>query len=135
MSASINFDSENFGKLFMRLFLGIFFMVNGVYFFIHGHTALAILGKILGVIGVHFSPVIFGGILATIHIVCGLTVVIGFLFRTSCFLLGLISIFKVAITLLASGSITHDSAYAFTVGMTMFGMMFIGGGRFVAGKQ
>ncbi|MDR2436438.1 MAG: DoxX family membrane protein [Puniceicoccales bacterium] len=135
MSASINFDSENFGKLFMRLFLGIFFMANGVHFFAYGHSALAILGKMLGAIGIHFSPVIFGGILATIHIVCGLTVVIGFFFRTSCFLLGLISLLKVAVAILAGGSITNDTAYAFTVGMTMFGMMFTGGGRFAAGKQ
>ncbi|MDR1255621.1 MAG: DoxX family membrane protein [Puniceicoccales bacterium] len=134
VTTSINFDSESFGKLFIRIFIGIFFMVNGVHFFMGGHAALATLGKILGMVGINFSPVLFGGVLAAIHIVCGLTLIIGFLFRTSCFLLGLISFLKALIALFAGKNILNDVAHIFTLSMVTVGMMFIGGGKFSAKK-
>jgi uncharacterized membrane protein YphA (DoxX/SURF4 family) len=131
MGPSIKFDSENFGKLFIRLFVGIFFAVNGVHFFVCGHKSLAILGAIFGMIGIKFSPVFFGGLLAGVHIVCGLTVIIGFLFRTSCFLLGLISLLE-GIIAIYTGKCALDSAPMLTIGMVTLGLMFTGEGRFSA---
>jgi putative oxidoreductase len=110
-------------------------MVNGVYFFVCGHAALAVLGTVFGVIGIHFSPILFGGMLAAMHIVCGLTMVMGFFFRWSCFLLGSISLLEAAIAIFMGKSILNDVAYIFIVSMVTFGLMFTGSGKFSATKK
>ncbi|MDR0595726.1 MAG: DoxX family membrane protein [Puniceicoccales bacterium] len=134
MSTSINFDSENFGKLFIRSFLGIFFIVKGVHCFANGRTALTTLGTTFSLIGVHFSPLLFGAVLAILHITCGLAIVIGFFFKLSCFLLGAISLLGTIAAGFPSKSIINSSTYMFTISMVTTGMMFIGSGRFSVKK-
>lgn len=132
MSTTINFDSENFGKLFMRFFVGVFFVIIGVHFFVCGHNALIMLGKLLGLLGINFSPILFGTILASTHIACGMTILIGFLFRVSCFLLGTVTLLKAIIAFYVHIDMFNITLPTLTLSMILYGMMFIGGGRFSA---
>lgn len=132
MSTSINFDTENFGKLFIRIFLGIYFVVIGVHFFVSGHDALIVLGTILKILGITFSPIFFGWVLASMHIICGMTILIGFLFRISCFLLGSVTLLEAIIALYTDKNFINGVAHIFLLSMILFGMMFVGGGRFSA---
>ena len=135
MSTTINFDTENFGKLFIRFFIGVYFAITGVHFFVGGHNALVLLGKILQVLGINFSPMLFGVILASMHIVCGMTILLGFLFRSSCFLLGSITLLEAVIEIYMHNSIFNRVLPTFLLSMIIYGMMFIGKGKFSVTKN
>jgi uncharacterized membrane protein YphA (DoxX/SURF4 family) len=80
--------------------------------------------------GIGFSPMFFGEVLAIINIICGLTAIMGFLFKTSCFLLGLTFLLEtIAAALIGKGTFSCIVP-GFTIGMVTFGLIFIGSGKF-----
>ena len=135
MAMTINFDSENFGKLFIRFFLGVYFIVIGIHFFVSGHSALVFISKVLKVLHFKFSPMLFGSSLASIQIVCGMTVLLGFLFRLSCFLLGSVVLLDAIIAFYMHNNVFSSILPTALLSMILFGMIFVGGGKFSVSKS
>lgn len=135
MSTTINFDTENFGKLLLRLFVGGYFVILGVNFFVDGHRALILLGRITNILGITFSPIFFGSAFAMMHIVFGMTILIGFWFRLSCCLLGTITMFEAIIAAYTHARIFGIVLPTLVLSMVVYSMMFIGGGRFSAARS
>jgi uncharacterized membrane protein YphA (DoxX/SURF4 family) len=130
MGSSVSFDSENFGKLFIRTFFGVFFIATGIHFFTHGHGNLIAIGAIVKWLKIGLPPMFLCETLAVVNIIFGLTVIIGFLFRMSCFVLALASLLETVASMLANHGAFNVSAPTLAIAMAMLGFVFIGSGKF-----
>jgi uncharacterized membrane protein YphA (DoxX/SURF4 family) len=83
-------DKENFGKLFSRLVVGLFFIAFGIHHFSNGMSSLQALGTIFSVICITFWPGMWGVFAAVTLILSGMCFLIGFFFHTNCALLLLV---------------------------------------------
>ncbi|MDR1303188.1 MAG: DoxX family membrane protein [Puniceicoccales bacterium] len=124
-------EKENFGKLFIRLFLGLFFVASGVRYFSGGISALQTLGAIFSAIGITFWPVIFGIISAVILVLSGMCFLIGFFYRLNCGLLLAIYFLKA----LGNGSglknfFDGEFLLNILIALLLFAFLFMGAGRF-----
>jgi uncharacterized membrane protein YphA (DoxX/SURF4 family) len=124
-------EKENFGKLFIRLFLGLFFVASGIRYFAGGISALQGLGAIFSAIGMTFWPAIFGIFAAVILILSGMCFLIGFFYRLNCGLLLLVFFLKA----LANGyrwQNFFDAEFLLNIliALLLFAFLFIGAGRF-----
>ncbi|MDR1891226.1 MAG: hypothetical protein LBQ23_03585 [Puniceicoccales bacterium] len=133
MSGSL-LDKENFGKLFIRLVLGIILAAKGITFFIHGQPALTLLGKILSVVGITFWTLHLGWAIAICYIVCGITMALGAFFKTSTFLLGTFSLLEAAFKYYTGGDPVSEVAHMVMLSATMYGFVFIGSGSYSVQK-
>ncbi|MDR1528585.1 MAG: hypothetical protein LBS22_03315 [Puniceicoccales bacterium] len=129
------FNRENFGKLFIRLVLGIVLAAKGVMFLIEGQSSLAMLGKFLSIVGITFWPLYLGGVIAICHIVCGITIALGAFFKTSTFLFGTFFLFEAAFKYHAGNNLTGEVAHLAMLSALMYGFMFIGSGSYAVQKQ
>lgn len=130
------FDSENFGKLFLRLMLGAFFIASGVKYFAGGLNMLETFGKIFSAIGLSFFPKFCGIASALVLILSGMCFVIGFFFKlNSCLLL-----FIFAIKTIVNWKISHnywnsDFLCSLILVTTLISYIFIGPGQFSSDKK
>jgi putative oxidoreductase len=124
-------EKENFGKLFIRLFLGLFFVASGVRYFSGGVSALQLLGAIFNVIGITFWPIIFGIISAVILVLSGMCFLIGFFYRLNCGLLLAIFFLKALGNGYSLGNF-FDAEFLLNILITLslFAFLFMGAGRF-----
>lgn len=129
------FNGENFGKLFIRVILGLILTAKGIVFFVDGQMALLTLGKILNVIGITFWPLYFGWIIAVICVLCGVTFAIGAFFKTSTFLLGTITLLEAAFKYYINFPLMDTVAYAAIPSVVMYGFLFIGPGTYAVDRS
>ncbi|MDR1433068.1 MAG: hypothetical protein LBI61_01860 [Puniceicoccales bacterium] len=128
------FNKENFGKLFIRMILGIILTAKGIYVFVGGRTALLTLGKILAAVGVTFWPLYFGWAIAVICVVCGIMFAIGAFFKTSAFLLGTVILLETVFKYYASCPLVDSVAISAMLSAAMYGLLFIGPGTYAVDK-
>jgi uncharacterized membrane protein YphA (DoxX/SURF4 family) len=132
MKGIISFwDKENFGKLFIRLTVGLFFVALGIRYFSQGMTSLQILGAIFYAIGITFWPGLWGVFSAVILILSGMCFLIGFFFRTNCALLLLLFFFK-GLAVWGSSRNFFDAELLLNASLSvlLFSFLFMGAGRF-----
>jgi uncharacterized membrane protein YphA (DoxX/SURF4 family) len=124
-------EKEHFGKLFIRLFLGLFLVALGVRHFSGGLSALRTLGAIFDVIGITFWPGFLGTCSAIILILSGMCFLIGFFYRLNCGLLLLIFFLKAVISWrLADHFFNTEFLFNALIALLLFSLLFIGAGRF-----
>jgi uncharacterized membrane protein YphA (DoxX/SURF4 family) len=128
------FNREDFGKLFIRLVLGIILAAKGVMFLIEGQSFLAMLGKNLSIVGITFWPLFLGGVIAICHIVCGITVALGAFFKTSMFLFGTFFLLEAIFKYHTGSNLIGKVAYLVMLSAVMYGFMFIGSGSYAVQK-
>jgi putative oxidoreductase len=124
-------EKENFGKLFIRLFLGLLFVASGVRYFSGGISALQVLGAIFSVIGITFWPIIFGIISAVILVLSGMCSLIGFFYRLNCGLL-LVIYFLKALGNRSGLKNFFEAEFLLNIliALLLFAFLFMGAGRF-----
>ena len=129
------FNREDFGKLFIRITLGILLAAQGVNFFVQGKCALASLGKIVTAIGWNVFPIskttiVLGGIFAIFYIVCGITFAIGAFSKISSGILSVLLLLT-SITKLSEGHHFFGlTEYLFIASFVLFGFCWIGAGQY-----
>ncbi|MDR1434840.1 MAG: DoxX family protein [Puniceicoccales bacterium] len=124
-------EKENFGKLFIRLFLGLFFIASGIRHFSGGISALRILGSIFNAIGITLWPGLWGTFSSVILVLSGMCFLIGFFYRTNCGLLLLVFFLK-ALTNWYLSKNFFDGEFLLNalITLSLFAFLFIGAGRF-----
>jgi putative oxidoreductase len=122
------FDKEGFGKLFVRVILGMIAMAKGIAFFVQGKGALVAAGNILSLIGINFSPLFFGFCVAIVCVVCGITFAIGAFFKTSAFLLGSVILLDALLHHYTKTAAVDVVVTTIGVAATLYGFVFIGAG-------
>jgi uncharacterized membrane protein YphA (DoxX/SURF4 family) len=124
-------DKENFGKLFIRLVIGLFFIALGIRYFSGGMFSLRALGAIFNAIGIAFWSGLWGTFSAVILILSGMCFLIGFFFRTNCGLLLLVFFLKALATWTALENFFDDEfLLSASLAVMLFSFLFMGAGRF-----
>ena len=124
-------NQPNFGLLLMRFGLGGMMLAIGVSKFLEGSSALGQLGGAMSYIGIDFLPVMWGFFAAASMVGGGFFVVIGFLFRTSCFLILLTMLVAISYHVHAGDDLIFGAgAHALKTAIAFFALMFVGPGRF-----
>ncbi|MDR1907096.1 MAG: hypothetical protein LBQ03_02670 [Puniceicoccales bacterium] len=124
-------DKENFGKLFMRLLMGLFFIALGIRYFSGGMSSLQILGTIFNVLGITFWPGIWGVFSAVVLILAGMCFLIGFFFRTNCaFLLLLFFLKSLTVWVFSKNFFDGEFLLNASLAVMLFSFLFMGAGRF-----
>src|ERR1043166_1649586 len=86
------------GLLFLRIGLGVMFIIHGAPKMIHGPSGWAQLGKSISYMGIHGYPTFWGFMAAFSECFGGIFLILGLFFRPACILLTLTMI--VAATML-----------------------------------
>ena len=124
---------KNFGLLIIRLGLGIMFIYHGVPKLQGGEKQWEQLGASMGVLGIHFAPMVWGLACAIVETVGGLFLILGFWFRPVCVLL----IINLAVAALVSykGGGLGDASHAIEDAVTFLGLLFLGPGKYSIDKK
>jgi putative oxidoreductase len=123
------------GLLILRIGLGIMFCLHGLPKLHGGPAAWKALGHAMGVLGIHFFPVVWGFMAAVTECIGGILLILGFAYRPVCLLLTFTMI-------VASLKAHHDKADFQTnasrpieMACVFFAMAFVGPGRFSIDKD
>jgi putative oxidoreductase len=126
-------NQTNFGLLLMRLGLGGMMAAVGVSKFLEGAPALEQLGGAMKFVGLDFLPVMWGFFAAASMVGGGFFIIIGFLFRTSCFMIFVTMVVAIVYHVHAGDDLIFgNGAHALKTAIAFFALMLIGPGRFSA---
>lgn len=124
-------DKEHFGRLLIRIVLGILLVALGVKYFTGGSIALKTLGAIVQALGITFWPRLWGILSATVLIFSGMCYVIGFYYRVNCGLLAMIFALKTIIDWkLGYHFFAPEFLCDFVIFTILMSSLFMGPGRF-----
>ena len=126
-------DRPDVGFLLMRVIVGAFMIAHGVGKLMGGPDRMEGVGESMEILGLGFAPLFWGFLAAITMTVGGFFVMIGFLFRLSCFLLFLTMVVA-TLTELDSGEGLLGAAHAIKTGTVFLGLLFIGPGRYAINK-
>ncbi len=117
------------GLLFIRLGLGVMFMLHGWPKLAGGAKAWAKLGKAMGHLGIDFAPTLWGFAGAISEFGGGILLALGLLFRPACTML--VATMAVAATMhISKGDGFIAASHAIEAGIVFLGLLLIGPGRF-----
>lgn len=118
------------GLLLMRVGLGFFFIV------VHGWPKISggverwrDLGGAMRHLGISFAPEMWGFLAAAVEFGGGILLVIGFLFRGTCFALAVTMAVAATMVYKTQGSL-FAAAHPIELGVVFLGLIFVGAGRF-----
>ena len=123
------FEKQDFGLLLFRVLFGICLMVHGVCSLRSG-AALKHLGEAATAVGLPFSSIFWGIIVALLLITCGIFTILGFYFRcamATVSVMGLLGAWQRMSLAFFFVSPYAPSALMIFIGLTF---LFIGPGRF-----
>ena len=123
------FEKQDFGLLLFRVLFGICLMVHGVCSLRSG-AALKHLGEAATAVGLPFSSIFWGIIVALLLITCGIFTILGFYFRcamATVSVMGLLGAWQRMSLAFFFVSPYAPSALMIFLGLTF---LFIGSGRF-----
>ena len=130
------FEKDNFGKLFLRLSIGSYFIASGVKYFAGGWIFLRSLGEIFKFLGLNFWPGFWGVVSATILILSGMSFLIGFFFRINCAILSLIFLLKTLVSWFLDKNYWNvEFLFNLNLFFILISFIFIGAGQFSADKE
>lgn len=117
------------GLLFIRLGLGVMFVLHGWPKLAGGAKAWAKLGKAMGHLGIDFAPTLWGFAGAISEFGGGILLALGLLFRPACTML--VATMVVAATMhISKGDGFIAASHAIEAGIVFLGLLLIGPGRF-----
>jgi len=128
---------RDFGLLFMRVGLGLAYMIHGSSKMFGGPERWSELGgsmQHLG-LGVDLGPTTIWGFMAAFsEFAGGILLILGFLFRPATLLL-LFTMIVATITLFKSGQDYNAFSHPLKMALVFFGLLFVGAGRFSIDKE
>lgn len=128
------FRQHDLGLFLLRVAVGVIMIIHGVPKFLGGTEILKEVGSAMVNLGVTYVPVFWGFMAAFSEVLGGLLLIVGFLFRPACLLLG----FTMVIATLLNYSIEssfRSVAHPLTMTFLFFSFMFIGPGRWSLQKE
>ena len=117
------------GLLIFRLGIGGMFMWHGFPKITGGVVKWAALGKSMEVLGINFTPVLWGFMPGFAEFVGGLFFALGFMYRPACFLLAS-NMLVAFITQMLGGTGLIKAAQSFEDGFSFIGAFFVGPGKY-----
>ncbi|MFH1062201.1 MAG: DoxX family protein [Candidatus Omnitrophota bacterium] len=120
------------GLLFIRVGLGIMFIIHGFPKMVAGPDQWAVLGKAMANLGIGFAPVFWGFMAAFAELVGGAVFLGGLFFRTACLLLAF-DMFVASVFHFKHGDGLMVASHAIELGIVFFGLIFIGSGKYSLG--
>jgi hypothetical protein len=127
-------DKENFGKLLIRLVLGVVLIAKDIVFFVQSHPTLTLLGKTLSIIGINLYPLRLGFGIAICYIICQTTVALGAFLKTSTFLSGTFTILEAVFKYHIGGDLVGEVVHVVILSSMMYGFMLIDSGSYSVQK-
>lgn len=124
---------KNFGLLIIRIGLGIMFIYHGFPKLEGGVKTWTMLGHATSAVGIHFWPVVWGLLCASVETFGGFLLIIGLIFRPVCLLLLINLIVAALFTLHQSGLM--DASHAIEDAIMFAGLLFVGPGKYSVDKK
>jgi len=125
---------ENFGLLFLRVFLGGMMMAHGIPKFLGGKDTLMVIGQAMGNIGITVFPLFWGFMAALVETLGGFLVIIGYQFRIAALFLTFTMVMA-TLFVYKPGSAFLDVAWSIELAIVFFSLMFIGPGKYSVDKD
>jgi putative oxidoreductase len=125
---------KNFGLLIIRVGLGIMFIYHGFPLLSGGVKRWEELGSATKYAGIHFWPVVWGLLSASIETFGGFLLIIGLVFRPVCLLL-LITMVVAALSHFGRGEGMDGASHAIEDAIMFAGLTFLGPGKYSADKK
>ena len=122
------FKKPDFGLLILRTGLGAMMVAHGVDNIMNGKMEW--LGSQLAIFGITFGYTFWGFLAALTHTIGGFLVVIGYLFRSTCFLIFLTMLVAIGHHLDAGDGILIQTGHAIKTAIVFLALTLIGPGRF-----
>jgi putative oxidoreductase len=125
---------KDFALLWMRVGLGVMFVIHGWPKIQGGPAMWTGLGAAMGNFGITAVPVVWGFLAALSEFGGGICLVLGLAFRPACIMMAATMIVA-AMHHLAGGDGVMTASHAIEAGVVFLGMLFLGPGRYsVDGK-
>jgi putative oxidoreductase len=123
------------GLLFLRIGLGVMFVIHGAPKIMGGPAHWATLGKSIGYMGIHGYPAFWGFMAAFSECFGGIFVILGLFFRPACILLALTMI--VASTMLAKQKkdFQKETSRPIELAIVFASLVVIGPGKYSIDKS
>ena len=125
---------RNTGLLIIRIGLGIMFMMHGYPKLLGGPEKWEAIGGAIKYTGIDFYPVMWGLISAMTETFGGFLILLGLAFRPVCLLLT-INMAMAAAMHLNKGDGIMGASQAIELGFVVFGLAFIGAGKYSIDKK
>ena len=125
---------KNFGLLIIRIGLGMMFIYHGFPKLMGGPRSWHEVGSAMKYVGIHFLPVVWGFLAATVETFGGFLVIIGMAFRPVCILL-VINLIVAALFHLGTGGGLGEAAHAIEDAIMFAGLLFLGPGKYSVDKK
>ncbi len=125
---------RNTGLLITRLGLGVMFMLHGYPKLLGGPDQWEAIGGSMKYLGITFAPAVWGLFAAVAETFGGFLILIGLAFRPVCLFLTFVMIVAATMHLQTSANYMTASQ-AIEVGFVLFGLAFIGAGRYSIDKK
>ena len=128
------FRQYDLGLFLLRVAVGVIMIIHGVPKFLGGTEILKEVGSAMVNLGVTYVPVFWGFMAAFSEVLGGLLLIVGFLFRPACFLLGFTMVIATLLEYSTESSF-RSVAHPLTMTFLFFSFMFIGPGRWSLQKE
>ncbi len=122
-------NKPDFGLFLLRLIVGVLIIAHGVNLFIEGDFKST--GANMSLLGIQFGFMFWGFMAALVQTVCGFFVIIGFLFRLSCFLLFFTMVVATVYHFNADHDLLNITSHAIKTGAVFAALLFTGPGTWV----
>jgi len=128
------FQRKDLGLAILRISLGVIMIIHGVPKFLGGQEMLRSVGLAMGYLGIHFWPTFWGFLAAFSEVAGGFFLIIGFLFRPSCFCL-LCTMVVAIVYQVSRGEDFSVLSHPLTMAAVFFALMFVGPGKYSLQKE
>ncbi|HCJ11923.1 MAG: hypothetical protein A2Y14_00270 [Verrucomicrobia bacterium GWF2_51_19] len=128
------FDKHDFGLLLLRLLLGALLSYHGATFLLQGSSMFRGMGQAASVLGLSAGYLYLGFFVCILYTVAGVFLILGFVFRWTCFVL-LLTFAPLLYQYWNTGKLLEPiTPHALTVAVVAFSFLFIGPGKFSVDK-
>ncbi|WKN32944.1 DoxX family protein [Porifericola rhodea] len=121
------------GLLFLRIGIGIMFIIHGLPKLMGGPERWEALGSNMKYLGITFAPVFWGFMAGFAESVGGLCLILGVFYVPACILL-FITMLVASLRHLSQGDGLVGSSHAIEAAILFFSLIFIGSGKYKIGK-
>jgi putative oxidoreductase len=128
---------KNFGLLIIRIGLGIMFIYHGFPKLEGGVKTWTMIGHATNNVGIHFWPVVWGLLCASVETFGGFLLIIGLIFRPVCLLLVIDLVIAALFHLHQSGPMggLGAASHAIEDAIMFAGLLFVGPGKYSVDKK
>ena len=125
---------RNTGLLILRVGIGVMMMVHGFPKIMGGLDKWSALGGSMNVIGINFTPTLFGFLAAISEGLGGFLLILGLFFRPVNMMLAFTMLIA-ALVHFSKGDGVLGASHAIELGVVFLGLIFIGPGKYSVDKK